>query len=48
MFGHALESLGRVSKWEANGLTCRPYINGQNHGTFVMPTLDSCVTTTDF
>ncbi len=22
MFGHALESLGRVSKWEANGLTC--------------------------
>jgi hypothetical protein len=33
MLGHALESLGCVSKREANGLACCPFISGQNHGT---------------
>jgi hypothetical protein len=48
MFGHVLESPGCVSKWEANGLTCHPFILAKTMEQFVMPTLDSCVTTTDF
>jgi hypothetical protein len=33
IFGHALKSSGCISKWEANGLACHLFINGQYHGT---------------